>query len=168
MTITIISQERFDTLISTIEIQGEQFANNIHEAGLHAIAQANQHGNIGFATRLMDAIGKKHARERVKSWLIKFGKFTLKDRAIVYLKRADIKPENLDSWLEKADATPYWELTNEAEAKVTIDYLQIIKSAIEKAGKEAAKGKEVTEKHVEAKVELQALLERLNPTLAQA
>lgn len=157
--ITTVAQ--FKETISTLSIQSELFAANIHECGMFALEQANVHNQITPAFDLLNAIGKKHSAERVKAWLVHFGKFKIKDKELVFNNRRDIQPENVDAILEKANALPYWDLNIEAPVKVSFDYLSMLQGMVTKAEKAKEKGKEVEEKHVEVLAEVKALLNRL-------
>ena len=131
----MLNEKGFNGAIKAIKTNGEKLAMAIHQAGLFAIMQANTHGNVGFAERLIDAMGKKHDRQRVVNWLVAFGKIGVTNQEIVYRKRKDILPENLDAWIAKADNTPYWELTKEKPLVEKVDYLAIVLNAIRKHDK---------------------------------
>ena len=75
---TIGTEKTFNSNIATIKKGSEALAQAIHAAGMFALAQANEHGNIGFAVRLVEAMGKKHDAQRVVKWLCHFGKFDVK------------------------------------------------------------------------------------------
>ncbi len=166
-----MNEAQFNTSLTIIKEQGEKFAAAIHESGLFALAQVNEHGNSGFAVRLLEAIGTKHAAKRVQHWLITFGKLQVKEGKLSYLKRQDITETNLDVMLEKADKTPYWELKAEADVKTSLDFVALLHSIIRKAEKaEQAKveGKEVEFKNEAALAEIKALYAKFNVTPAKA
>ena len=52
---TTINEKQFNSTIKAIKSNAESLAQSIHDAGVFAIAQANLHGNDGFAVRLMEA-----------------------------------------------------------------------------------------------------------------
>jgi hypothetical protein len=164
---TTINEKQFNATIKAINGNSEALAQAIHEAGLFAIAQANLHGNDGFAVRLIEAMGKKHDAQRVATWLMKFGKLGVKKGIMVYRKRLDITPENAQSFVDKADATPYWELTSQPQIKMTIDYLALLHSIVKRhstAEESRKEGKEVTELHPEVLAQVKELLKKLgNP-----
>lgn len=165
------NEKSFNVTLKTIAAMGEKLADNIHAAGMYAIKQVNEHGNDGFAQRLIDAMGKKQDVKRVEKWLCTFGKFKMKGTKLVYLARKDINETNLDIWLEKADATPFWELTEQEHHKFSVDYLMILKQAIKKHEKAEAltvEGKEVEEKNIGLLADIQALLAKheMQPAVA--
>src|SRR3970040_1648572 len=116
----MLNEKGFNKALATIKKQGDELAQAIHDAGLFAVSQANEHGNTGFGVRLMEALGRKHDAKRVEKWLCTFGKFGIKDGELVYRKRKDINAENLDSTLQKASDTPYWELTKQEHHKFSV------------------------------------------------
>lgn len=159
-----INEKQFNTTIKAIKSNAESLAQSIHDAGVFAIAQANIHGNDGFAVRLMEAMGKKHDAQRVATWLMKFGKLGVKKGIMVYRKRLDITPENAQSFIDQADTTPYWELTIQPQLKMTIDYLALLHGLVkrhETAETSRKEGKEVTELHPEVLAEVKAMLKKL-------
>lgn len=160
----MINDKQFNTTIKAIKGNSEALAQAIHEAGVFAIAQANLHGNDGFAVRLIEAMGKKHDAQRVATWLMKFGKLGIKKGVIVFRKRLDITPENAQSFVDKAEATPYWELTSQPQLKTTIDYLALLHGLVkrhETAEASRKEGKDVTELHPEVLDEVRAMLKKL-------
>lgn len=164
-----MNEAQFNTSLTIIKEQGEKFAAAIHESGLFALSQVNEHGNSGFAVRLLEAIGTKHAAKRVQHWLVTYGKLTIKEKKLVYLKRQDITEANLDAWLEKADKTPYWELKAEADIKTSLDFAAMLGSIIRqatKAEKAKAEGKEVEFKNEAALTEIKALYAKFQPVVA--
>ena len=138
----------FKKVLVRITKNADILAQDIHIAGLYALSQVNIHGQVSAGLRLIDAMGKKHDKVRVLKWLIKFGKFAVKDGVLVYKKRKDINPESVEAWQEKANATPYWELTAQTELTVTYDYYKLIEGILNKrknVPNVIADGKQVTE-----------------------
>jgi hypothetical protein len=163
----MINDKQFNTTIKAIKGKSDDLAQAIHEAGVFAIAQANIHGNNGFAQRLVEAMGKKHDAQRVVTWLIKFGKLGVRKGEIVFRKRQDITPENAQSFVDKAEALPYWELTKQAQLKMTIDYLALLHGLVkrhETAETSRKEGKEVTELHPEVLQQVKELLKKIGNT----
>lgn len=155
----------YNKALDDIRVAGKQLSDNIHLAGLYALLQANLHGNIGFGTRLLEAIGARHDCQRVANWLVAFGKFGIKDKALVYRNRKDIKPESIDAFFEKAANCPYWQLTPPKALKETYDYLTMLKSIIakhDKKGEQEQKGKTISEVNTHVLDEVKSLLDRLN------
>jgi hypothetical protein len=163
----MLNDKGFNGVLRAIKNTSDKLAENIHAAGLFAIAQANEHGNIGFATRLIDAMGKKHDAQRVVTWLCAHGKIGVSKGLIVFRKRKDVLPENLDAWLEKADASPYWVYTAQKKLVENFDYLAMLQSIIHKHDKvipeKIAAGFEVNETNIAALVEVRKLVEKLAP-----
>jgi hypothetical protein len=151
----------FNKAIESIKNNAEKLAATIHEAGMFAIAQANEHGNTGFGVRLIEALGKKHNAKSVAKWLQTFGKFGVKKGELVYKARKDINATNLEAWLVKANATPYWELTPDTITIVKYDYLTMLKGIVakhKKASELESEGKTVVENNVAVIAEVEALL----------
>lgn len=158
----MLNEKGFNGAIKTIKATGEKFAEAVHDAGIFAIAQVNEHGNDGFGQRLMEAVGKKHDRQRIANWLMKFGKFGVKNGVLVYKARKDITPANMDAMLEQANNMPYWELTPEKKLTETVNYLQLLKGIVNKhktAQAKQAEGKQVDELHLEVLAKLEKVLE---------
>jgi hypothetical protein len=169
MTATINNDKSFNTAIAGIRKNSESLAELVHSAGLFAIKQANEHGNTGFGERLIEALGRKHDAKRVEKWLCYFGKFGMKAGKLVYRARKDIGPENLDAWLEKASATPYYDLTAQEHHGFTFDGLAGLKSILKRhatAIEKAQAGEEVTMKNEGVLAEVQALLAKYDKTAA--
>ena len=123
-----LNEKQFNAALATIKKSAEVLAQSIHEAGMFAIAQVNEHGNWYFGNRLIEAMGRKHDAQRVVTWLTHFGKFGVKGGKLCYRQRKDIKLENLDAWLEKAEARPYWELTAQKLLVQNVNYLSMLAS----------------------------------------
>lgn len=141
-----LTEKGFNATIKAISIGGDKLATMIHSAGLFALAQVNEHGNSGFGVRLIEAMGKKHDVKRVEKWFCHFGKFGIKSGVLVYRARRDIAPENMTAWAEKADATPYWELTEQEHHKFSFNGLAMLESIVkrlDKAKEKASAGEEV-------------------------
>lgn len=163
----MINDKQFNSTIKAIKGNSEALAQAIHEAGVFAIAQANLHGNDGFAQRLIEAMGKKHDAQRVATWLMKFGKLGIKKGIMVFRKRLDITPENALSFVDKAEALPYWELTSQPQLKMTIDYLALLHGIVKRhstAEESRKEGKEVTELHPEVLAQVKELLVKIGNT----
>lgn len=143
----IKNEKSFNAALKAISKSGEALASYIHNAGLFAIEQVNEHGNDGFGVRLIEALGRKHDAKRVEKWLCHFGKFGMKQGKLVYRKRHDIQPENLTAILEQAEATPYWELTAQEHHVFkfnAVSMLQSILARYKTAQEKADAGEEVS------------------------
>jgi len=164
------NEKMFNSTIKAIKTLSENLADDIHDAGLFALTQVNEHGNDGFCVRLVEAMGKKHDAQRVVNWLVRFGKVGVKDGHIIYKNRKDITPETLPAWIEKAEATPYWELTPQKKLIERVDYLASLAAIIHKhkaMEKKAAEGAQVEELNVGVIKEVEALIARLTAKPAQ-
>lgn len=142
----VINEVGFNKALKAITKSGEALADYIHSAGLFALAQVNEHGNDGFAVRLLEAMGKKHDAARVEKWLCHFGKLGMKAGKLVYRARRDITPENLEAVLTEAQNTPYWELTAQTHHIYRFNCLSMLESIINRqatAKEKAAAGEEV-------------------------
>lgn len=167
----MMNEKTFNVTLKAINANGEKLADAIHNAGLFAISQANEHGNTGFGVRLMDAIGKKLDAKRVEKWLCTFGKFGIKEGVLIYRKRKDIGPENLEAVLQKADQTPYWELSKQEHHKFSVNYLSELLGMLkkhEKAEKLRTEGKEASEDNVAILDEVKALIAKYQQQAATA
>jgi hypothetical protein len=165
----MLNDKGFNGALVAIKKSSDGLAQLIHDAGIFAIAQVNEHGNDGFAVRLVEAMGKKHDAQRVVNWLVRFGKLGVKKGAIVYRNRKDITPETLPVWIERAEATPYWDLTPQKQLVEHVDYLGMVASIINKHKaviKKQEEGKEVEEKNVSILPELEALYAKLTAKAA--
>ena len=138
----MINDKQFTSTLKIIKDGSDKLADSIHSAGVFAIAQANLHGNDGFAVRLVEAMGQKHDAKRVVIWLTKYGKLGVKHGVIASRKRKDITPENAQSFIDKAEETPYWILTTQAQLKMTIDYLALLQGLVKRHGTAEEKRKE--------------------------
>lgn len=159
----IENEKSFNGVLKAIAKSGEALANYIHSAGLFALAQVNEHGNDGFAVRLIEAMGRKHDAKRVEKWLCHFGKLGMKAGKIVYRARRDIAPENIDAWLKKAEETPYWELTEQEHHAFKfngLSMLQGIVSRFETAKEKAQAGEEVVIENDDVLDEVQAVIKK--------
>jgi len=163
----MINDKQFNSTIKAIKGNSEALAQAIHEAGVFAIAQANLHGNDGFAQRLIEAMGKKHDAQRVATWLMKFGKLGLRKGVMVFRKRLDITPENAQSFIDKAEALPYWELTAQPQLKMTVDVLALVHGIVKRvitAEESRKEGKEVIILHPEVLLQVKELLKKIGST----
>ena len=163
------TEKSFNSNLALIKKGSEVLAQAIHAAALFALAQANEHGNIGFATRLIEAMGRKHDVKRVEKWFCHFGKFGMKASTLIYRNRRDIAPENMDAWLNKADETPYYDLNEQEHNKATWNGLSLLSSIITRYETVKAKqeqGQEVTIKNAQVMAEVQAILAKYAPVTA--
>lgn len=167
----MINEKGFNAALKRIKTNADTLAQAIHEAGLFAIAQVNEHGNDGFGARLVEAMGKKHDAQRVVTWLCHFGKFGVKNNKLVYRARKDITPDKLDSFLKNAEVTPYWELTRQPDLKFKVDYLSMLTSILkrhEKAEELRDEGKEVDESNVAVLDEVKAIIAKYQEAAKKA
>ena len=161
---TTINEKQFNTTLKAIKTNADNLAQSIHEAGVFAIEQANLHGNDGFAQRLVEAMGRKHDVKRVEKWLMKFGKLGIRKGIMVYRKRLDITHENAMSFVAQAEAMPYWDLTKQSHATMTVDWLNLLQGFLkrdETISNNIKEGKEVTVLHPEVLAEVKALLVKI-------
>jgi hypothetical protein len=159
-----VNKENSTTKLQIIRIAVAQVANEIHEYGLFALQQANEHNNITYGKLLIDALGKKADVKRVEKWLFAFGKFGMKGTELVFRDRKDIKPETIDAVMAKASSTPWYDYSEVEHASFKVDYLAILKSAMAKHKKAAqlqAEGKEVEIKHEGLFAEIAALIAKV-------
>lgn len=168
---TQYTEKSFNVVLKAIAQGGEKLATMIHNAGLFALAQANEHGNTGFGERLITAMGKKHDVKRVEKWLCHFGKFGMKSGKLVYRARRDILPENLEAWQAKAAACPYWELTEQEHHKFTFDALSMLQGILNRHAKAVEKknaGDEVSIANEAALADVSAILNKYAAAASKA
>ena len=162
---TKINEKQFNTALKAIKANSETLAQSIHEAGIFSLVQVNTHGNWDFGKRLIEAMGKAHRAESVKQWLRFYGKFGVKDGILVYRKRTDIKPENLDAWIAKAEACPFWEFAPEQKTKESIDLITRLESIVkflDAIPTKEAKGIHVTVHNIGVLDDIKATLAKFN------
>ena len=165
----VITEKGFNGALKAIRASGDRLAATIHAAGLFALAQVNEHGNTGFGERLMDALGRKHDAKRVEKWLCHFGKFGMKSGKLVYRNRKDINAENMDATMQKAEATPYWELTQQEHHKFSVDYLTMLNVFESKHNRAVAlreSGEEAIENNVAILDDIAALIQKYKTPVA--
>ena len=83
---------------------------DIHQYCLYALEQSLQHGNTGFAIRLLEFLGRKYKTKRkIAFWFCKYGNFKInRDGRLVYRKRKDVRSINILDALAKASNIPYY------------------------------------------------------------
>lgn len=144
----------YKTLLIRITKNADSLADDIHKAGMYALQQANEYNNMAAGIDLLQAVGHKHSAERVKAWLVMFGKFKIKNGELL----SSSKKQLSEDWRDLADNTPYWKLNKEGAPKpVVIDYMKAVESLLNRAEKLADNEKEFSEVNLEFKEKLQAL-----------
>ena len=122
---------------------GDSLADQIHAVGIYAIDQANLHGNINVANRLLEAMGTKHDKARVITWLVEFGSFSYnKEKGLTYRNRKDVSPETAQGFVDAAQESPYWVFTKQIEPKFEVHILARLKTLIDLPKKTRAKAEE--------------------------
>jgi hypothetical protein len=157
----IQNEKGFNSTLVAIKKSGEALAQYIHNAGMFALEQVNTHGNDGFAVRLLEAMGKKHDAARVEKWLCHYGKLGMKAGKLVYRARRDINAETIEAMLTEAEATPYWELTEQTHHVFKFNGLSMLQAIVNRlttAKEKAAAGVEVEIISPEVVEEVSALL----------
>ena len=94
----------FPKLLSKFLAEKKVSDEKLHQYCLYALRQCVEHGNSGFATRLLEMLGKRHATKRkIAYWFCIFGKFGInKDGRLVYRKRRGITKVNIEECLNKS------------------------------------------------------------------
>ena len=159
-----ITEKSYNQNLNIIKVTGEKFAQSVHEAGLFALYQVNIHGNATFATRLMEAVGRKHDAKRIEKWLCYFGKLGMKKNVLIYKARKDITPENVDAKLKEAEEIPFWDLTVQEHHKEVADIitlLQHIPKRIAALQQKEIAGADVEIRNLSALNEVNSLIEKL-------
>lgn len=144
----------YASLLAIISKNADSLAADIHKAGMYALQQANVYNNMAAGFDLVKAVGRKHSAERVKAWLVMYGKFKIKNGEL----HSSSKKQLPDDWEALAEATPYWELNKEGAPKpIIIDYMKAVESLLNRAERLADNEKEFSEVNLEFKEKLQAL-----------
>jgi len=159
-----VNKENSATKLQIIRVALSQVADEIHEYGMFALQQANEHNNITYGKMLIEALGKKADVKRVEKWLLAFGKFGMKGNELVFRDRKDIQAEKIDAMLEKANAMPWYDYSDVEHATFKVDVLSILKGALAKEKKAAqlqAEGKEVEVKHANLFADIAALVAKM-------
>ena len=106
----ILSKDALNARINWIKSRSSRIDEAIHQAAVSALHYLNtpEIQDVGYAQRLVDALGKAHRRETLKAWFMHYGKCQLKDNQLVFLKRRDITPENFKKFIEDAEDKPFW------------------------------------------------------------
>jgi len=109
-----MSKEVLNQKIAYIKSMGKRMDTLIHDAACNALYYLNKPEvqDIGFASRLIEAMPKSARRETLKAWFMKYGKVQEKNGVLTFLKRKDITIENWESWVAKGEDNPFW---NKAE-----------------------------------------------------
>ena len=82
----------------------------LHQYCLYALSQCIEHGNTGFAIKLLEMLGKRHPTKRkIAWWFCTFGNFGInKEGRLVYRKRRSIIKEDIKECVAKASAVPFY------------------------------------------------------------
>ena len=160
----MLNEKGFNATLVAIKKQSEGLAQAIHDAGMFAVQQVNEHGNIGFGVRLIEAMGKKHDAQRVVNWLVHYGKFGVKKGEIVFKARKDITPATIDAFITKANENPYWVHTPQKKLVERINYLTLLESMVNKhkaAQKKIEGGEQVEELNAGLLPEIEAIIAKM-------
>jgi hypothetical protein len=122
----MLTTKTFDSTLVKINKHSDDLAEMIHDAGLYVIDQANTHRNIDPALRFVEALGRKHDKQRVVTWLTRFSILRIKKGSLIAGKNVVAKTE----WLEEANSLPYWELTPQPTLKGKLDILASLKGVL--------------------------------------
>lgn len=96
--------KRLQKLLADKKVSDEE----LHQYCLYALGHCIEYGNAGFALRLLEMLGKRHATKRkIASWFCTFGNFGIKAGRLVYKKRPSIIKENIRECVARANAIPF-------------------------------------------------------------
>ena len=118
-----MSKDSLNQKIAFIKGMGKRMDNLIHECAVNSLHYLNcpEIQDIGFASRLIEAMPKSARKETLKAWLMKYGKIQEKAGVMVFCKRKDITIENWNEWVSKADENPFWQVKEKAAAAQLIE-----------------------------------------------
>ena len=88
----------------------------LHLYCLYALRQCLEHGNTGFAPRLLEMLGNRHVTKRkIAWWFCKFGMFRInKEGRLEYRKRRNMTEEGFMESLAKANVDPFYSISAES------------------------------------------------------
>lgn len=93
----------------------------------------------------------------------------MKAKALCFRNRRDIAPENLDAWTDKANETPYYDLTEQDHHVMSFNGLSLlsaISTRFELVKTKEAAGEEVKIKNTQVMDEINALLAKYKAVAA--
>lgn len=93
-------------LIDAKSISNEQ----LHQHCMFALKQNIEHGQTGFAVRLLEKLENRHqVKRRIAWWFCKFGKFKInRFGRLEYRQRKNVTKENIDACLRIASDIPFY------------------------------------------------------------
>lgn len=119
MTITLITDAKAKSNLTTIKSSGAKLDALIHETGLYIINQVNEHGRIDLFNKFLGAFNKSGRKEALITWLKDHAKITQKkDKTFEYKhdrklwKRAGVEMTTEEA-LIRASEKPFWDYTKE-------------------------------------------------------
>jgi hypothetical protein len=111
----------------------------IHETGLYAINQANQHGNTNSMNDLVRALNKSARKEALYAWLRDHAKVVKLTTGLMEYRKDKKLFDKLDGILveittekalELAEFVPFWDYTKEATPATKTDALEQLNNLI--------------------------------------
>lgn len=109
MKVTLITEAaKLTAALDTIKTSGAKLEQLVHTAAVSSMHHADQHGDIGFMTRLIDVLPGFARRNALIAWAIAFGKFKPSEdgKSVEYDKFGKTD-------LSAAEKTPFWEFKPE-------------------------------------------------------
>ena len=116
----LMEKKKLGQLLGTIGKQHATIRANIQTALVHAIGHAIVHRDTSFGLRLMQNTDGAIRRQAIVNYLGNFGPFTWvpKDEKFTFTKGWQAcKPEEVEEWMDKINATLWYEYTQEAAIK---------------------------------------------------
>lgn len=118
-----MSKDALNQKIAHIKGMGKRMDSLIHECAVNSLHYLNcpEVQDIGFTSRLIEAMPRSARKETLKAWFMKYGKLQEKQGVLCFLKRKDITPENWEQWVAKGDEKPFWETAEKSAEKILIE-----------------------------------------------
>ena len=107
---TILSKDALNKGIRGYKKLSAKQDEMLHQLAVSALYYMNQPEiqDVGYAQRLIDALGKSTRNETLKAWLMLHGKCNIKDNIVSFKKAKAITPENWEIVTLAAADIPFW------------------------------------------------------------
>lgn len=128
----LIEPKKIDAAIKSIGQRSKLLDLDIHSTAIQCLLHAEKHGDPRKMDNLLKALGKAHRAEALKVWVGEFSPIAWNGDGVV-----GIHPKTSKKFkpfaVEAADATPFWELTEEKASKpLTFEALKKIIAGLSK------------------------------------
>lgn len=134
---TITEKRALIVAIGLIATSGAALDEQIHTAAVSCLYHAKNHGDVTLASRLVDAMPKSTRRLALIHWFNKYGPLVFDKPTNAFKLARGKEPRPYE--IEKAEETPFWDLTTEKNpAKFSVESL--LKSVATRFKKAKEKG----------------------------